>query len=272
MSNKKKTLLFGIYGGAFGGFPPVFGIDKNYVDYFFKWGNVRMLSTLEDWEDQIEGVDVLVLPGGLDVDPQRYGEKPHAQTSNPNVVHEYLDTTLLKYWLDNKKCIISICRGLQSLNISLGGSLVQHINGHVQKKDGGEPTEVMNTDIPGSKIVQVNTFHHQCIKKLAPELEMIGWTFLSPKDVKQNRNKWDNFMHSWDFNKDTQRLEKSKDLYYAIPELVRGRTLPILGCQFHPEKIANGGCPFFTDLVNEFLKENFKDVESIKEKVQETSK
>ena len=60
-------------------------------------------------------------------------------------------------------------------------------------------------------------------------------------------------------SKNNQTLIKSKDEYFAVPELVKGIGLPILGCQFHPEK---NDCGFFASLVDNFIKENFNITEN----------
>jgi GMP synthase-like glutamine amidotransferase len=255
---KNKNLTFGIYSGKFMASytPDVYGTDLNYVRYFNKWGDIELITPLIPWEKYLDRIDVLVVPGGSDVDPRRYGEKPHSQTGNPNLDFEYLDEKLLHEWINvQKRPVVAICRGLQTLNVSLGGSLYQHIRGHAQSKAGNVTDQDMYTDLPGHQIVKTNTFHHQCIKELAPGLEMIGWSNLTPGDAKTfGEKRWKHFNHRYTLDKNGKNPQRTLDHYYVVPELVKGTNQPILACQYHPEK---NDCAFFSGLVEEFILENF---------------
>jgi anthranilate/para-aminobenzoate synthase component II len=256
---KNENLTFGIYSGKFNGGSyaiDTYGADLNYVRYFHKWGDIELITPLIPWEKYLDRIDVLVVPGGLDVDPRRYNEKPHSQTSNPNLDFEYLDEKLLHEWMVvQKRPVVAICRGVQTVNVSLGGSLYQHIRGHVQKKSGETTEYEMYTDIPGNEIVRTNSFHHQCIKELAPGLEMIGWSNLTKGDANTfGEKRWKHYNHRYTLDKNSKNPKRTLDQFYVVPELVRGTQQPILACQYHPEK---NDCAFFSKLVQDFLLENF---------------
>ncbi len=269
---KNKKLTFGIYATRFiTNSIDSYGVDLNYVKYFQKWGDVELITGLIPVEKWMDRIDILVVPGGLDVDPRRYGEKPMSNTSNPNIDFEILDASLLQEWMINqRKPVIAICRGFQSVNVALGGSLYQHITEHVQRKSGDSAEQPLFTNIPNAKKIFVNSFHHQSLKEVAPELDIIGWTPLYNKTAKRFGDKWLHYNFFWELDKNTNKYEKSKQEYFVVPELFVGRTQPILGCQFHPEK---NDCSFFATLVDKFIKDNFNIEENvIANNIKETAK
>src|SRR5690348_16444448 len=73
-------------------------------------------------------LDALVLPGSpADVDPARYGAARHAKCADPDLDRQETDFALLKHAYEQKKPVLAICYGIQSLNAFLGGSLIQDI-------------------------------------------------------------------------------------------------------------------------------------------------
>ena len=110
------------------------------------------------------GLDALLLTGGGDMDPSHFGESPHPT-------------------------LYAICRGIQVLNVALGGSLHQDVGtdpgtevAHSQKEARDQPTHKV-TVTPGSRLarvmgadeVEVNSFHHQVIKSLGRGLTAVAW-------------------------------------------------------------------------------------------------
>ena len=78
-------------------------------------------------DEVLDRVDGLVLVGGADVDPARYGETPVERTSAPRVLRDEWEIALAKAALRRDVPLLAICRGLQILNVALGGSLHQHL-------------------------------------------------------------------------------------------------------------------------------------------------
>ena len=102
------------------------GINNAYLTYFEQFGEIVYINPLSD--TLFEDLDLLVLPGGRDVDPARYGAKPHRQTGGPNLDMEYFDMNVLPRYLDlNNLPIVCICRGAQTINVHFDGKLAQHI-------------------------------------------------------------------------------------------------------------------------------------------------
>lgn len=226
-------------------------INSAYVDFLGLFGEVILVMPSNDLEFFIEMGDVLALPGGADVDPMRYGEYPRA-ISRTNPHFEYLDKHLLKPWIQTKKPIIGICRGLQTLNVEMGGSLYQHIEGHVQPSDRNKCDSKVYTDIEDYNIHKVNSFHHQAIKQVADGFDVLGWSVayrncpsLSSKIQPEGRQIYKEVGEG-----KHKRLEKSSGYYHSFPEIIKHRTLPYIAMQYHPEEFA---CPLAIQLISETL-------------------
>lgn len=136
-------------------------------------------------DEVLDRVDGLVLTGGADVDPVRYGAVPAEQTSRPRVLRDEWEIALTRAALDRDLPLLAICRGLQILNVALGGSLHQHlpaVTGH----DGHQPAPgvfgaVDVNIVPGTRTaeligprVRVSCHHHQALARLAPGLKVTG--------------------------------------------------------------------------------------------------
>jgi putative glutamine amidotransferase len=133
-----------------------------------------------------EVLDGLLLPGGGDVDPARYGEARHEKCGAVSPERDETELTLARWAVDDGKPLLAICRGIQVLNVALGGSLYQDIEAQAPGADRhdwnpGYPRDhlphpvaitpetklahiVVNTSLP------VNSLHHQAIKEIAPGL------------------------------------------------------------------------------------------------------
>jgi len=121
------------------------------------------------------GVDGLLLAGGTDVDPGLYGAQPEFDTDEPDRVRDGLEGALLDEAIARDLPVLGICRGLQFLNVHLGGTLRQHIDGHKRPK----VREVHNIAIaPGSRLEAilatreyiVNSRHHQAADRVGAGL------------------------------------------------------------------------------------------------------
>jgi putative glutamine amidotransferase len=129
------------------------------------------------------GFDGLVLTGGPDVDPKLYGETRHAETDQPDSERDEVEASLLKEALALDLPVLAICRGLQILNVSQGGTLVQHLHPpqRHQRTDTrrDHPVHAVSIEpgtllahIAGKNTWQVNSRHHQAVKKLARNLRV----------------------------------------------------------------------------------------------------
>lgn len=142
---------------------------------------VTMYQTEENLKQLIELSDGFMFAGGIDVDPKAYGEEPINDTVDTCPDRDKLEFEALPLILETKKPILSICRGIQSNNVALGGTLYQDIPtqcpsdiAHRQKEAGEFDTHEVRIDkssrlfeIIGDETVKTNSFHHQSLKDVA---------------------------------------------------------------------------------------------------------
>lgn len=152
----------------------------------------------------VESCDGLLLPGGGDLEPWRYGQ---ANTASRNLEPERdaLELRLLERFTALKKPVLGICRGLQTVNVFFGGTLVQDLPGHsaVDGRDRTHPIRSTSSHLGclcGEWAV-VNSAHHQAADRLGSGLEAASW---------------------------------AED---GVVESLEHRTLPVWGVQWHPERL-----------------------------------
>ncbi len=123
----------------------------------------------------LAGLDGLLLAGGSDVDPAMYGAPRDAKTGEPDRDRDNLETALLREALERDIPVFAICRGLQLLNVALGGGLIQHIDGHrCPEQQAVHPIAIASPSRLKSILevdeYVVNSRHHQCVEQLASGL------------------------------------------------------------------------------------------------------
>jgi len=131
----------------------------------------------------------LLLTGGGDMDPALFGETPHATLYDVAPSRDTLETSVLHVALDRGLPVLAVCRGLQVLNVALGGSLHQDVGtdpgtqtAHSQKEPRDQPTHKVRLT-PGCRLaatlgadeLEVNSMHHQAIKRLGRGLTAVAW-------------------------------------------------------------------------------------------------
>jgi putative glutamine amidotransferase len=128
----------------------------------------------------VHTIDGLLVPGGWDVDPPAYGEERQEVTPDVDLPLDLTEIALVRAAVDEGVPVFGICRGQQVINVALGGSLRQHIDGHDMH---GHPRDLLAHPIeivPGSELarvmtgdtVMVNSLHHQSVKQVAPGLHI----------------------------------------------------------------------------------------------------
>jgi putative glutamine amidotransferase len=130
----------------------------------------------------------LVLTGGEDVDPKRYGEAPHPALSTVTPERDEMELIALDVAVQRHIPVLAICRGVQLMNVYFGGTLYQDITSqlasavlHEQKQPWGERSHGVHLK-PGSRLraivetdtLQINSFHHQAIKDVGTGLVVTG--------------------------------------------------------------------------------------------------
>ncbi|WP_422748238.1 gamma-glutamyl-gamma-aminobutyrate hydrolase family protein [Mycobacterium sp. WMMD1722] len=129
----------------------------------------------------LDGLDGLILTGGKDVDPARYGQQPHPRTEEPDRVRDAWEFALLTEALRRGLPVLGICRGTQVLNVALGGTLHQHLpevlgHDHHQRGNAVFATSAVRTrsgsrlaDLIGSSS-DAQCYHHQAIDRVGDGL------------------------------------------------------------------------------------------------------
>jgi len=135
----------------------------------------------------IGGLDGLIITGGKDVDPARYGQEPHPATDEPRRDRDEWEDALLTAAIEEGLPFLGICRGAQLLNVALGGTLHQHLPdvvGSLRYSQGGGMFACNEVDVePASKLhellgdsLAVKSYHHQAIDQVAPGLVVTART------------------------------------------------------------------------------------------------
>ena len=143
------------------------------------------LSTLREIYERLDG---LLLPGGVDVNPEEYGEVVRPECGNLDPARDRVELQLVRWAMDDGKPVLGLCRGLQVINVASGGSLWQDLssqNAAFQKHDYF-PTSGYERDhlahevdlVAGTRLahvldstrVSVNSMHHQGVKQVGREL------------------------------------------------------------------------------------------------------
>jgi putative glutamine amidotransferase len=132
----------------------------------------------------LEGAAGLLLMGGDDVNPARYGEERGPETEEPDSGRDELECSLIQAALERDVPLLGICRGLQILNVQHGGTLVQHLDATARHRrrtpDRGLPAHPVRI-VPGTLLAgiagedltwDVNSRHHQAVARLGVGLRV----------------------------------------------------------------------------------------------------
>lgn len=167
-------------------------LTRTYTDSVLRAGGVPLLllpvptPAIEGLLDRIDG---LVLTGGGDVSPHRYGEETSETVRGVDFDRDEFELELVHAARKRSLPVLAICRGHQVVNVALGGTLIQDIalaigsmdhdqvghlawEGHQHVKI--EPASLL-CDIVGDSELMVNSIHHQAIDRLAPGLTPVAW-------------------------------------------------------------------------------------------------
>lgn len=169
-----------------------FAIADGYTTAVERAGGVPLVIPQQDGniDDILSVVDGLIFSGGGDIDPKRYGDDSmHEKTGGVDRGRDNLELDLITAALDQDIPILCICRGIQVLNVALGGTLIQDVPDqfspefeHRQQANGSpsyEPGHEVDI-LPGTLLastygggsIAVNSFHHQGLKDVAPALRV----------------------------------------------------------------------------------------------------
>lgn len=211
---EKKPLVVGIADKCMGlvGGKPTVGVRASYCRSVYASGNVPFVIPATTNRDEIarafDNLDALILCGGEDVAPARYGAEALPKCGKPNLLRDTWEWALLDEAVKRRTPVVGTCRGLQLINVYFGGTLYQDLPSEcpgvlMHCADVRHPIDVE----PGSHLAEifgttnavVNTWHHQAVKDLAPGFRITA---------------------------------RAPD---GVVEAIESETLPIAAVQFHPE-------------------------------------
>jgi putative glutamine amidotransferase len=197
---------------------PVIGVSVGYHDFgdyqgvgfqrpLVRAGGIPLiLSRVEgSIDDMLDVVDAVAIGGGRDIEPHRYGQRPGELLGVTDPKRDAFELELVERTLDRGLPLLGMCRGIQVLNVALGGTLVQDValrdewaehpsdRGWHRWKEvelasledelgvPGHPRHSISVE-PGSRLhealgvaeIEVDSFHHQAIDRLAPGLRATG--------------------------------------------------------------------------------------------------
>lgn len=186
---KKELPLIGLVCGHQEKDPERYFVNNAYIQAVVDSGGMPLLIPYQPKESLrrlIGFLDGLLVPGGVDVDPKRYGQNPTLHCGRVDPLRDELDLLAVGFALERDLPILAVCRGLQILNVALGGSLVQDIPSqvsapikHMQEAAGWYATHdlilqgaSLLKEILGTDPAAVNSFHHQSIAAVGSGLRV----------------------------------------------------------------------------------------------------
>ena len=178
-------------------------VNTSYIDVLLNYDcNIIMLTLNNPNVDELlELCDGFLITGGSDLDPKFYNEENKGDSKGVDERLDTVDKAVVDYAYKNKKPLLGICRGHQSINVFLGGSLIQHIDKHRSIKGDHEVYSIKNEYLDFDEKIYTNSYHHQAVKESAPGMEVI-----------------------------CKHLD-------GTCEAIIHKELPIIGIQWHPEKM-----------------------------------
>lgn len=239
MNNKRKPVI-GITARVEK--DQTYALDPVYATAILQSGGLPLIVPIVDEEDipaLCERLDGLIVTGGGDINPTLYGEEPHLRLGAVYPGSDLYEKELILNFLKLDKPFIGMCRGLQMLNISLGGTNYQDLESqfegtlhqHKQMALRTHRTHSVTLEdesqllgIMGEKSFHVNSFHHQGVKDVSEELKVAARAA-------------DGLVEA---------LESDKYQF-------------VMGIQWHPEEFAVQGDEASKKLFDRFVKECAKD-------------
>lgn len=136
---------------------------------------VTLLAAPEsDWEQRLRGYQGVLLAGGGDINPARYGQAPDASVYDVDDLQDDSDFGMTEYVLQQGIPTLAVCRGLHVVNVVRGGTLIQDMP--VNHRHVVQEVKVSDYESFGftTEIVETSCYHHQAIDKIGTGLEVLG--------------------------------------------------------------------------------------------------
>ncbi|MDY6037520.1 MAG: gamma-glutamyl-gamma-aminobutyrate hydrolase family protein [Eubacterium sp.] len=169
-------------------------IIPGYLEGVLDAGGIPVMLPFTDDEDAVKALihklDGIIFTGGPDSDPALYGEKPVLKLGSTAPIRDITESLYFKYAYEKDLPILGICRGMQLMNILLGGSVWQDQPSQFPSEinhDQTQPNYIASHSIDiipgtpiadwfnGKKELEVNSFHHQVLNRLAKGVEVMAY-------------------------------------------------------------------------------------------------
>lgn len=163
-------------------------IRQRYIQYLTQFCSNAMpiILPITDSTDLIREyareIDGLILTGGDDIDPELYGEQKEKACGVVHRLRDEFEIALTRETVLAEKPVLGICRGMQVINVTLGGTLWQDIDvtNHADTSCSVTSHEVRLAgrmrDIIGQNSIRTNSYHHQSVKKLGTGLTAVAFS------------------------------------------------------------------------------------------------
>lgn len=170
-------------------------INNDYIKAIQEAGGIPVLIPFSDNIENVraytEKIQGIVFTGGEDISPLFYNEEPRKEVECIIEDRDRFELELFKEVYKKNIPILGICRGLQLINVGLGGNLYQDINSQIPNSYGHAPKHTLRSnfyhsvkiekntklfDIFKTEDLKVNSFHHQSVKKLGNDLKITAFS------------------------------------------------------------------------------------------------
>jgi putative glutamine amidotransferase len=172
---------------------PTVMLLQAYIHAIIQAGGVPVLlpSMLAEggWDALYKRLDGVLFSGGGDIAPEHFNGENHPRIDGVDPLRDSIELNMFRAVVDDGKPFLGICRGIQVVNVGLGGTLYEHLGEQFPREiDHTYPTAMRTTlvhevrieegthlaEIVGEPILQVNSLHHQGLRDVAPELRITG--------------------------------------------------------------------------------------------------
>jgi putative glutamine amidotransferase len=171
----------------------------------------------------IEGLDGLLLTGGTDVNSKLYSQEPHDASDKPDDERDAMEQRLLESALERDLPVLAICRGMQLFNVVHGGTIEQHVDGHV--KPGVAEAHPIGVEA-GTRLAQaigsgqhlVNSRHHQIVDHTGDGLRVSARSEEGYPEALERTDKKFAVAVQWHPEDLVEKQEEAKRLFQAFAD------------------------------------------------------
>lgn len=168
------------------------GISEPYIEALRKYGAIPLLIpgnlSQEEVRSLMSRLDAVLLTGGADVEPSVYGEERQPYCGDSDRRRDECEISIARAAVESDVPLLAICRGIQVLNVALGGNLYQDVvneyDGRISHRAGRgvklahrvrvQPESLLCRCLNEQQL-EVNSRHHQAVKRIAPSLQAVAW-------------------------------------------------------------------------------------------------